>query len=91
MQAINKYTKRVMQPTEIYLNFEKALSNVFTNIFSSTTVTCDLFHFIQANVRKIDKLGYGSKVIDLVKDLNMLWEKPDKKEFNAYLVGFLDR
>jgi len=72
MQAINKRTKGVMRPTEIYLDFQKALSDSFTNVFPSATVARDLFHFIQANVKKMGKLGYGSSVSDLVKDLNML-------------------
>jgi hypothetical protein len=80
-----------MRPTEVYLDFEKALSDAFTNVFLLATVTRDLFHFIQANVKKMGKLEYGSRVTQLVEDLNVLWEKPGKGEFDAYLLEFLDK
>jgi transposase-like protein len=80
-----------MRPTEVYLDFEKALSDAFTNVFPSAIVARDLFHFIQANVKKAGKLGYGSSVGDLVKDLNALWGKPSKGEFDAYLLEFINK
>jgi hypothetical protein len=91
MQVINKHTKGVMRPTKVYMDFEKALSDSFTNVFPLATIARDRFHFIQANVRKMSKLGYGPSVSDLVKDLNVLWEKPSKEDFDTYLLEFLDK
>jgi len=39
----------------------------------------------------VGKLGYGSSVGDLVKDLNALWEKLNKGEFDTYLLEFLNK
>lgn len=80
-----------MSPKEIHLDFEEALANGFSVVFPSAAILRDFFHFIQANVKKLLQLGLKSNIKSVVADLNTLWYKPTKREFDANLDSFLDK
>jgi hypothetical protein len=80
-----------MRPEEIHLDFEESLSQGFSGVFPSTTVMKDFFHFVQANVKKAQKLNMKPLLRDLARDLNTLWYQPTKLDFDAYLNQFLDK
>lgn len=81
-----------MSPKEIHLDFEEALANGFSAVFPSAAILRDFFHFIQANVKKLNQLRLPrTEISAVVADLNALWYKPTKREFDANLVAFLDK
>jgi hypothetical protein len=73
------------------LDFEEALADGFCKTFPDVTILNDFFHFIQANVKRASQLGLKSVVKDIVTDLNTLWYKPTKQEFDVYLNAFLNK
>jgi hypothetical protein len=80
-----------MHPKEIHVDFEEALKQGCMGVFPGTPVFHDFFHFVQANVKKLGQLGmsrYGSKI---AAELNTLWYKPNKEDFDKYLCEFLGK
>jgi hypothetical protein len=78
-----------MRPKYCLLDFEKALAEGFRKAVPDALVLHDFFHFIQANVKKVGQLGMKSDVSDIVADLNTLWYKPTKEEFDVCLTEFI--
>jgi transposase-like protein len=83
-------SKGNIEPQGVYLDFEEALADGFTKVFPNASVRRDLFHFVQANVKKVGQLGMKSDSHEIVVALNLLWHKATKAEFDAYLNEFLD-
>jgi hypothetical protein len=78
-----------MLPKAVHLDFEKALNKGFANTFPTTTILNDFFHFIQVNVKKVQWLRINhSEIHNIVVDLNTLWYKVTKAEFDTYLKKF---
>jgi hypothetical protein len=73
------------------VDFEKALNDAIHITFPDVVILNDFFHFIQANVKRVTQLGLKSVVKDIVVDLNTLWYKSTKREFDVYCNQFLDK
>jgi hypothetical protein len=84
-----KAAKSNMRPKYCLLYFEKALGEAFHKAVPDFLILYDLFHFIQANVKKIGQLGMKLDASDVVADFNALWYKPTKKQFDMHLEEFI--
>lgn len=73
------------------LDFEKAFSNVFTNMFPTTTIVHDYFHFVQANIKKVGVLGLKAKTKRVEGDLCLHWYLLTKATFDTRLHELLDK
>jgi hypothetical protein len=78
-----------LRPKYCLLDFEEALAEGFHKAVPDVLVLHDFFHFIQANVKKAGQLGMKLNVSNIVTDLNTLWYKPTKEEFDVCLAEFI--
>jgi hypothetical protein len=88
---MKKSTNAMMDPKYLLLDFKQALSDGFQDVFPNIIITRDRFHFIQANVKHLGKLGLQNLVTEVSQDLGVLWKKPSKEEFDTHLTTFLDK
>lgn len=88
-RTVKKTTKGIMSPKGVLLDFEEALSEGFVRVFPYAAILADFFHFVQANVKEIQKLGFKAKVKDVVTGVQSLWYAPTKADFDAALGEFL--
>jgi hypothetical protein len=65
-------TKSNLRPKYCLLDFKETLAEGFYKAVPDTLALQDLFHFIQANVKKTGQLGMKSDVSNIVTDLNTL-------------------
>lgn len=49
----------------------------------------DFFHFKQANIRQLKRLGLKQEGHTVSTQLSALWDKPSKREFDVYLHELL--
>jgi hypothetical protein len=54
---MKKNTNTMMDSKYLLLNFEQTLSDGFQDIFPDVIIVRDRFHFVQANVKHLGKLG----------------------------------
>jgi hypothetical protein len=85
LQSINKHTNAMMNPKYLLLNFEQVMSNGFKDVFPNVIIVRDRFHFVQANIKYLNELGLQHLVTEVSKNLNVLWTKPIKEDFDKYL------
>jgi hypothetical protein len=79
-----------MLPKGFHLDFEPALNNAIANVFPGAAIMNDFFHLVQANVKKARWLRIErNEIRELVHDLNKLWYKATKGEFDVCLQEFL--
>lgn len=79
---MKKATNAMLDPKYLLLDFEQALSDGFQDVFPNVIIARDRFHFVQANVKRLNKLGLQNLVTEVSQDLSVLWEKPCKEEFD---------
>lgn len=84
-----KATKSNMKPKFCLLDFEEALAKTLCKTIPDVLIFHDFFHFIQANVKKAGQLGMKLDVSNIIFDLNVLWYKSTKKEFDVCLTEFI--
>jgi transposase-like protein len=73
------------------LDFEEALASAFTAVFPNCTIMRDYFHFKQANLRKLQKIGLSHLRSEVAADLSVIWNADTKKEFDTLLDEFLNK
>jgi hypothetical protein len=88
---MKKATNAMMDPKYLLLDFKQALSDGFQDVFLDIIIVRDCFHFVQANVKRLNELGLQNLVTEVSQDLGVLWEKPSKKDFDIHLITFLDK
>jgi hypothetical protein len=88
---MKKNTNAMMDPKYLLLDFEQPLSDDFQNVFPDVIIARDHFHFIQANIKHLGKLGLQNLVTEVSQDLDVLWEKSSKEEFDGHLITFLNK
>jgi hypothetical protein len=69
---MKKTTNSMMDPKYLLLDFEQALSDGFKDIFPNVIIARDCFHFVQANVKRLNELGLQNLVTEVSQDLGVL-------------------
>jgi len=77
-------------PTTCFGDFEEAFPRGLTQVFKQISYLGDLFHFLQANRRKILELGGGKECArDLMDQLRVLYYSSSFQTFKSNLSIFL--
>ncbi len=90
-QLIKTKTNDRMNPEGLLVDFEEALSSAFVEVFSSCMVWHDFFHFQQANVKNLKKMGLSDYVKEVCNDTRALWNQLTKRDFDQFLGEFINR
>lgn len=89
LQKIKELTKGRMDPTGCLMDFEEALGSAWEDVFPNCSIMRDLFHFQQANRRKMIKIGQDALKGELKKDIQVLWYADTKPQLDNHLKEFL--
>lgn len=86
---LKKLSGLKMNPIKVSSDFENALRNATRSCFPNATYCGDLFHFLQANIKRMKNLGGNEFVKELVSDLKILQDSPTAVEFQAHQAIFI--
>lgn len=73
------------------MDFEEALSNAWLEVFPESSILRDLFHFMQANKRKVKEFKLKHYKEDIKVGLQRIWHADSKPEFDLRQDEFLHK
>lgn len=80
-----------MNPRGALMDFEIALSNGVTSVFPSCSIWRDFFHFQQANVKQLKKLGITTPGIkEISRQTSEIWKADQENSFIKLTESFID-
>ncbi len=80
-----------MDPEGVLVDFEEALANAFQDVFPNCEIWHDFFHFQQANIRKLKKLGLSDIIGEVIADTHLLWKSNSKAKFDENVDKFFSK
>ncbi len=84
-------TKGQMDPTGCLMDFEEAMASAWLEVFPKYSIMRDFFHLVQANTKKIAKIGLANLRSEVVQDIRKMWYVDTKPAFDAHLTEFLNK
>ena len=69
---MKKITNAMIDPKYLLLDFKQALSDGFQDVFSGVIIVRNCFHFVQVNVKYLNKLSLQNLVIKVSENLRVL-------------------
>lgn len=68
------------------MDFEQALASAWRAVFPQCCLWRDFFHFQQAIVKRLGRMGYKNMAKSIAEDTRALWDSSSKLEFDQHIT-----